>query len=402
MPLTASFKLGNSSTVRKRITVVILASDFSDLHVCTFFLAANAPLRTYQATTYSNQAWGDVAIYFYAASGGSNGGNYLIDDVTLSYDPAGSMTQTNCLDPTAPAPPGGAPSANLLGNGSFSTGALAPWDTFGTITWQISGGAFEFHRPSATPPAGVLLQGTGRAMPAGQILTATFQLANSSSQRRRVTLLVHDADFSDLSACTFWLRPNHQWSNYSMRVFATKAWSNTMFSLYSATVGAFEWVRFDNAVLQTTPASTALGTECMELGPVTRPRQTTEVADGRRRTDMSGLQPAGRSAGLTSVPGPSSNVAVGGSLSLDLRDATSVFFTFQSHLPLGSGPGEVQLSLDGVRWETVAIVPASEDWLPVTIDASPFAGQSVYVRFAEGEWSANLWHISGLSVTIFR
>jgi hypothetical protein len=278
-PFTATFDLGNSSTVRKRITVIILDSNFSDLHVCTFFLGPGAPLRTYSMKTHSNQAWANTAIYFYAASGGSNGGNYLVDNVSLRYDPAASTTRTDCIDPTAPTPPGGAPSANLLTNGDFGTGALAPWGTFGTITWQISGGVFEFHKPSSTPPAGVLLQTVG-AMPAGQILTTTFQLGNSSPNRRRVTLILNDADFSDLMACTFWLTPNQPLSTYTMRVFTTEAWGNAMFSLYSATVGAFQWARFDNAVFQTTPASTALGTECIEPPPPPAPTPAPVPFDG--------------------------------------------------------------------------------------------------------------------------
>ena len=42
-------------------------------------------------------------------------------------------------------------------------------------------------------------------MAANQILTATFQLGNSSGVRKRVTVILHDSDFCDLSACTFWL-----------------------------------------------------------------------------------------------------------------------------------------------------------------------------------------------------
>jgi hypothetical protein len=161
VPLTAQFDLGNNSTARKRITVLILDSNFSDLHACTFFLGPNTPMRTYQMRTHSNQAWANTAIYFYAASGGSSGHHYLLDNVSMAYDPAASATRTDCVDPTAPTPPGGASSANLLGNADFSAGSLAPWGVFGNITSQIAGGVFEFYQPSATLPAAVLLQSVG-------------------------------------------------------------------------------------------------------------------------------------------------------------------------------------------------------------------------------------------------
>lgn len=262
-PMLAQFDLGNSSSVRKRLTVLILDATFSDLHVCTFFLAPNAPMRTYAMRTHSNQAWSNTAIYFYAATGGSNGGNYLLDNVSLAHDPASSTARTDCVDPTAPLPPGGASSANLLGNGDFQTGALAPWNVFGNITWQLSSGVFEFYRPVVTPPAAVLFQGVG-PVGAGQILTANVQLGNSSGQRRRVTVLLNDADFSDLTACTFWLPAGRPLDTYTMRAFTTKAWTNAMISIYSATSGVLPWVQVDNVTLQTTPTSVALGTECFE------------------------------------------------------------------------------------------------------------------------------------------
>ncbi len=44
----AQFDLANSSTVRKRISVLVIDSNFSDITVCTFWLAPNAPMRTYR------------------------------------------------------------------------------------------------------------------------------------------------------------------------------------------------------------------------------------------------------------------------------------------------------------------------------------------------------------------
>ena len=266
MPVEARFRLGNSSSVRKRISVLIHDADFSDLAVCNFWLAPNAPMRNYVMRGHTTRFWSNATISFYAATPGSNGGFYHVDDVLLFIEPINDDDVTDCVDPTAPLPAGGDPSPTLLTNGNFSTG-LAPWATFGQISWQITDSVFEFVRPPGTP-AGVVLQATGQPLALHDIVTATLYLGNSSGVRKRATLLLHDLNFSDLSACTFWLPPNMPLSPYVMRTFATEPWANATFSLYPGTVGPDEWIRFTGAILQITPAATAPGTECWEPGAV--------------------------------------------------------------------------------------------------------------------------------------
>ena len=263
-PAVAVFDLANTSSVRKRLSVLMLDSDFTDLHVCTFWLEASVPMRRYAMKTRTTKAWANATIAFYAATAGSDGGSYQIDNVTMQSIGAIPVSDTNCFDPTTPKPPGGAAGADLMVNGSFTTGTPAPWLTFGQIVWQVAAGVFEFYRPASTPPAGVVFQGTNTALPADQIVTATFKLGNSSGVRKRVTVLLHDLDFSDLHACTFWVPPGLPLSTYSMRSYASKAWTNTTVSVYPATTDALPWIRLDDVQLRSTPASTALGTECVE------------------------------------------------------------------------------------------------------------------------------------------
>jgi hypothetical protein len=115
-------------------------------------------------------------------------------------------------------------------------------------------------------PAGVLLQATGQTMSANQILTATFELGNSSLVRKRVTVILHDNDFSDLSACTFWLEPGQPLSPYVMQTFATQSWLNATVSVYPATTGVEPWIRLDNVTFQRTPSAATTGTACIEPG----------------------------------------------------------------------------------------------------------------------------------------
>jgi hypothetical protein len=265
-PLSAQFLLGNSSSVRKRVSVLIQDADFFDLHVCTFWLPPSLPLTPYQMRTHTTKDWTNATIAFYAATAGMDGGFYRIDDVVLQYAPALGITTTDCVDPLAPLPPGGAAGPDLLVNGSFATGTLPPWATFGTITTQIAAGVLEFIRPSNTPPAGVVFQTTGQTMSANQILRAAFQLGNSSGVRKRVTAILHDIDFGDLSACTFWLAPGQPLLDYEMWTYATKTSANMTVSFYPSTTGAEPWIRLDNVVLQRTPSLSILGTQCIEPG----------------------------------------------------------------------------------------------------------------------------------------
>jgi len=287
-PIASQFDLGNSSSVRKRISVLILDSDFSDLSVCTFWIEPNSPLRTYAMRTHTTRAWTNASIYFYAASEGANGGAYLLDNVSMGPSPSLSAERTDCVDPTAPAATNGPDSTNLITNGDFVTG-LGPWVTFGQIASQITNGVFEFRKLPGSPN-GVVLQNTFAPVDSGQILTANFELGNSSAVRKRVTVLLHEGDFSDLTACTFWLAPGQALANYSIRAFTTKAWTHATLSVYPATDGPDEWTQLANVTLQRTPSIEINGTDCLEPGASTTPlhvivdhadRLHERVADGR-------------------------------------------------------------------------------------------------------------------------
>jgi hypothetical protein len=262
-PVAAVFDLANSSSVRKRISVLMLDSDFTDMHVCAFWLEAHTPMQRYAMKTRTTKPWVNATIAFYAASPGSDGGFYQIDNVTMQSIAALPLGNTNCFDPTAPKPPGGAAGPDVVVNGNFGTG-MASWLTFGEIVWQLASGVFEFYRPPGVQPSGVVFQGTNTAMLGDQIVTATFKLGNSSGVRKRVTVILHDLDFSDMHACTFWLPPGLPLSTYTMRTYAAKTWFNATVSVYPATIDTIPWIRLDDVELRSTPASTALGTECQE------------------------------------------------------------------------------------------------------------------------------------------
>ena len=385
-PLQADFQLGNSSSVRKRMSVLVLDSDFSDLHVCTFWLPPGLPLTTYSIRTHTTRPWLNASIYFYAATPGSNGGSYRIDNVALTYNPALPDDRTDCVDPLTPLPPGGPDEADLLVNGDFNTGDLAPWATFGTMTSQVTGGVFEFIRPNATPPAGVVLQATGQAMTPNQILTATFSLGNSSGVRKRVTAILHDSDFSDLMACTFWLPAGQPLSPYALRAYATKAWADATVSVYAASIGPDQWIQLDDVTLKRTPGAAIAGPECIEPAtPV-----AASVRGGAPRV-------ARRTAAADREPPALLEIAEW----LDLTDAARMRLVFESWLTAPDGSGEIQISRDGRTWITHATVGSSDTWEAVSTDLSAWTGGRIAVRFVASPprgatGAATIWRLRGV------
>ena len=364
-PIFARFDLGNTSSVRKRVSVLIHDGDFADLHVCTFWLPPNTAPQTYVMYTHTTKFWANATISFYAATAGSDGGAYQVDNVVMIYDPSGDPGRTNCLDPEAPAPIGGPPGPDLLTNGDFGAG-LPPWVTFGQIVWQIASGVFEFYRPPGTP-AGVVLQQSGDPMAQNQIMTAVFGLGNSSSVRKRVTVLLHDTDFSDLHACTFWLPPGAPVQTHFMRTWATEAWSNATISVYAATVGTEPSIQLDFAVLFRTPGQSIFGTDCIEPGG-------TPIVSGARASVGPGRSPT--ASGKLRAPGVRDPMV--SRINAPPMRVPAASASFELWIEPHDRPVEVQVSDDGVTWRTVAIVPPAAQW--TTIDLHVFAAGMHYVR----------------------
>ncbi len=120
-PMRAQFDLGNSSPSRKRIAVLLHDLDFSDLQVCSFWLEAGAPLRSYVMRMHSSKAWANATVSFYAASDGGDGGAYRLDNIAIAIDPTQPLDRTDCVDPAAPSSTPTADGPELVSNGGFNS-----------------------------------------------------------------------------------------------------------------------------------------------------------------------------------------------------------------------------------------------------------------------------------------
>jgi len=398
-PILATFELGNSSNVRKRVKVLAVDLDFSDLHGCSFWLEPNTPLRPYRMLTHTTRPWANSVIGFYASTPDSDGGYYQVDNVTFMHAASGPTDRTICEDPTAPAATSASDGPEMLVNGDFSDG-LFHWAGLHRITYQLNNGVFEFIWPPAeevsTMPslpdpglAPVLIQRTQQAVSAGEILTAKADFGNTSNVRKRVLMLIHQWDFSDMTACTFWLEPNTPLRTYTIRGFATTNWTDAAFSAYTATQGPETWVQVDNASLKRTPGRSTAGTECLEFD------EDVDVAPGANAPSViKGRSAATRIRSAQATP-TRSRVFDRSRRTASLADVSAVPASSAGTAPMGTSsqrgqlsyllpPGddlrEIQISTDREEWHTVRVVEPSDDWLRLTLDLSDFGGQIVFVR----------------------
>jgi hypothetical protein len=214
-------------------------------------------------------------------------------------------------------------------------------------------------------------------------LTATLSVGNSSPVRKRLTVLLHDLDFSDLTACTFWIAPNQPLAAYAMRVFTGRAWTNATVSLYPATVGPDPWTSIDQVTLHQTPGAAIVGTECLEPAIEPDAAHAVDAPAGEPSNPLS--ERAGtavRDAEIAATPAGTADAT--GVLALDLSDATDVRLSFDSWLSPEGASGFVQVSLDGLTWTSVARVDSSDTWIPVEVDLSSWAGAVLLTRFTSG------------------
>ncbi len=156
----------------------------------------------------------------------------------------------------------GAPLPNRLSNGDFASGLTSwyPWD--GTVV-QTPGQWLEWRRELGSDSA-VVAQNSGVSVAAGGGLEARADFGNLSGVRKRVAIILHDADWDDLAVCSFWLDPFVPPRTFIMRMTTGQAWEAAQVSLYLSPDDGIGWVRVDNAALRPLLDSPDGVTQCID------------------------------------------------------------------------------------------------------------------------------------------
>jgi glucose/arabinose dehydrogenase len=143
--------------------------------------------------------------------------------------------------------------SDLVSNGDFS-GGMSGWFTWaqpsqGDLNASVSGGMLQFNRddvPDAPTNQGVIIHPTGQPVADDTAVVLTFDMGNTSPSRKRIAVLVHDADFSDFGFCTFWIPATTGLQTYRIRTHTTESWSGATLSFYAASEGTDGFYLLDN------------------------------------------------------------------------------------------------------------------------------------------------------------
>ena len=311
--MNLSIDLGNISSVRQRVAVILHDADWDDLQFCTFWLEAGQALETYQMRTFNPQAWTNATLSIYASTT-SNDGFIQLDNVALTPIVGGNYNETLCIDPNAPAATATPSSANMVVNGGFNAPLAATpdtgWVAFNMIDAEIMDGFLVMYRTGT--PAGSVFQNTDDAIAANTPLEVSFRVSNGSPLRQRVTVIAHAADWSNLTACSFWIDGMTPLTTIMMRTYNVAAWGAAAISFYpqpEQTAPSDNNIVIDDVVYRQIPDKTVAGTECYGVGSMIPAQLEPEIARLRDSAAAGVAQPAVIAPALAGVPAEQAIIA---------------------------------------------------------------------------------------------
>jgi hypothetical protein len=150
----------------------------------------------------------------------------------------------------------------FVANGNFDAG-IGAWGLWGDMVYQSLGSVFQFRRPVGGAGT-VIFQESDFSVAAGVGMSVTFQAGNSGAARQRLSVLVHDADFSDSVFCTFWLLPNQPLQTYRINFRTARSWGNAALSFYASTGAASGWITLDSVAFVPDDSAPAAQTRCQD------------------------------------------------------------------------------------------------------------------------------------------
>jgi hypothetical protein len=256
-------------------TVISGGYNVSNDASCSLTQASDKPGVNPLLGTLASNGGGTQTMALQPGSPAINAGNNTI----CAAPPISNLDQRGTVRPQGAACDSGAfelagaAPVNLIDNGDFSQPGTPPntpppgWSIYGLPSnpiWSVTGGVFNFHRVAGSMQ-GVIFQNTNESVVADGVLEAQFDLGNSSVNRKRALVLIHDGDFTDSAACTFWLPPNSPMQTYRMKLRATEAWTNATISIYASNpVDGVPAMQLDNVSLRPLPGEQFKGTLCTD------------------------------------------------------------------------------------------------------------------------------------------
>ena len=367
--LEFTFDLGNNSDTNRVINMIVRDADWLDLHSCFINLPAHAPVTTYTMRAHTTMQWQNIVL-----QGWIQVGTYptdpiypfRFDNLGLQSVPSLSVTDTECPVVSAEVPQNE--------ESALATEQVPPTETLmATLTPEVTEEATVETTPEVTvelyiePTSAVTIQPTA-TLTTEVTPTVTIEPAKQSS----ATLTPVPVEQLP-TALPFPTLPQP--------VTATELPVALPFPTL-----------LDPITL--TPALTAT-----QL-PLTLPALAT-MDDGAPDWDASAGwlltdQAAYGGSGLAWQVVTAQQVEhLRWTRPLDLRGSTAQL-RFQSLLTGANSTAQVQLSVDGVTWLTVASVSPSDQWTLQTLDLGAYAGQLVYVQFLWSGAPASDAAITGL------
>lgn len=263
--LKATFRLGTSDSGLRRVTVILHSNDWTDMQVCTFLINASQPLSNYGMEVFTLRAWTNATISFYSSRDYGRGWTRL-DDVTLRVDNTLPGNRVSCIDPYRTPGVGGENSPNYISNSQFSNGTNS-WSFSGEYVSRVQNGVLEMYTKTGGPAANMFQDLASQYFieTNGGMSELTFQMGNSSANRKRMSVLLHDGFFAHIYFCTFWVNANSGLANYTMRVSPSIHLGNMFMRNIAFYVSPFDnlgWLRLDNITLRERQALWVVGTEC--------------------------------------------------------------------------------------------------------------------------------------------
>jgi subtilisin-like proprotein convertase family protein len=156
---------------------------------------------------------------------------------------------------------------NLVQNSGFASGE-ANWQEFGGGSGSVSGGVYQFQRTSASD-AFTIFQTMTPDFAAEQEFELRFDMRNSGTAQKRVTVVIWDEGFGRQRACSFWLDSSPLMRTYQILgdVPDGTTWTNVTVHFYASSAppaGNDGFYMLDNVILRDRPDLPTQGTEILE------------------------------------------------------------------------------------------------------------------------------------------